>query len=86
MEQETVLTAVNYYAQASKYFAIGSASIGLGLVALALGSVFRSYLLGALRNPSAAGEQKVSVLIFAAITESVGIFLLLVIMLLIFVS
>ncbi|AGA64726.1 ATP synthase C chain [Liberibacter crescens BT-1] len=85
MEVESTLTAINYYAQAAKYIGVGMACLGMGFLSLALGNIFNSYLSGSLRNPSAADGQQVRVLVFAAIAESLGIFLLLVVLMLLFV-
>ncbi|MBL0849149.1 MAG: F0F1 ATP synthase subunit C [Candidatus Liberibacter ctenarytainae] len=85
MGVETTFMAVAYYSLAAKYMAIGMACIGMGLVALAVSNIFSSFLSGALRNPSAAADQQARVLVFAAVAESLGIFLLLIVILLLFV-
>ncbi|ADR52434.1 F0F1 ATP synthase subunit C [Candidatus Liberibacter solanacearum] len=85
METEAARIAISYYSGAAKYIAIGMACLGMGFVALAIGNIFSSYLSGALRNPSAAADQQARVLVFAAVAESLGIFLLLIVILLLFV-
>ncbi|AHA27874.1 F0F1 ATP synthase subunit C [Candidatus Liberibacter americanus] len=77
--------AMAYYSTAAKYIAVGMACLGMGFVAIAVGNIFSTYLSGALRNPSAAADQQARVLVFAAVAESLGIFLLLIAILLIFV-
>ncbi|AKK20626.1 ATPase [Candidatus Liberibacter africanus] len=85
IESVSALAAISHYSLAAKFLAIGMACLAMGLVALAIGNIFSNYLSGALRNPSAAVHQKSQVLIFAAIAESVAIFLLLIVILLLFV-
>ncbi|ACT57560.1 ATPase [Candidatus Liberibacter asiaticus] len=85
MEAATFAAANGYYSLAAKYVAVGMACLGMGLVALAVSNIFTTYLSGAFRNPCAASAHKTEVLIFAVIAESLGLFLLLVVMLLLFV-
>ncbi|MEG8098874.1 F0F1 ATP synthase subunit C [Candidatus Liberibacter brunswickensis] len=85
MGTESAFAAIGYYSLAAKFVAIGMACLGMGLVAIAIGNIFSSYLSGALRNPSAAADQQARVLVFAAVVESLGIFLLLIVILLLFV-
>jgi F-type H+-transporting ATPase subunit c len=72
-------------AEAAKYIGAGMACLGMGLVGLALGNIFGSFLTGALRNPSAADSQFSRLILGFAVTEALGIFSLLVALLLLFV-
>ena len=42
---------------AAKYIGAGIAAIGMGAAAIGVGTIFGSFLSGALRNPSAADGQ-----------------------------
>lgn len=71
--------------EALKYIGIGLTALGFVGAALGLGSIFSSAINGIARNPSA--EEKVSkyIVIGAAFAESMGLFSLIVILILIFV-
>ena len=62
----------------------GLASIGMGGAAVGVGNIVSSYLSGALRNPSAADEQKAMLFVGIAFAEALGIFSFLVALLLMY--
>lgn len=68
-----------------KYLGAGIACLGMGGAAIGVGNIFANYLLGALRNPSAADGQFGRLIFGFAVTEALGIFSLLVALLLLFV-
>ncbi|HKY87179.1 MAG TPA: F0F1 ATP synthase subunit C [Pseudorhodoplanes sp.] len=70
---------------AAKFIGAGLACIGMGGAAIGVASVFGNYLVGALRNPSAAGGQRTNLFLGFALAEAFGIFSLLVALLLLFV-
>jgi F-type H+-transporting ATPase subunit c len=71
--------------EALKYIGIGLTALGFVGAALGLGNIFSSAIDGIARNPSA--EDKVSKYVFigAGFAESMGLFSLVVILILIFV-
>jgi F-type H+-transporting ATPase subunit c len=70
---------------AAKFIGAGLACIGMGGAAIGVASVFGNYLVGALRNPSAADGQRTNLFLGFALAEAFGIFSLLVALLLLFV-
>jgi F-type H+-transporting ATPase subunit c len=60
------------------------AAIGTGAAAIGVGTLFGSFLTGALRNPSAAQGQFANLIFGFAVTEALGIFALLISFLLLF--
>ena len=71
--------------QAAKFLAAGLACIGMGGAAIGVANIFGQFLVGALRNPSAAPGQEVKLYLGFALAEAFGIFSLLIAMLLLFV-
>jgi len=71
-------------ADAAKFLGAGIAAIGMGLAAIAVGSLFAAFLSGALRNPAAADSQRANLIFGFAVTEALGIFAFLVALLLLF--
>ena len=71
--------------QAAKYIGAGLACTGLGGAGIGLGILFGQFLVGSLRNPSAADGQRGTLLLGFALTEALGIFSLLIALLLLFV-
>jgi len=69
---------------AAKYIGAGLAAIGTGAAGIGLGNLFGQFLLGALRNPSAADGQRGTLLLGFALMEALGIFALLIALLLLF--
>src|SRR5260370_32367806 len=63
---------------AAKYIGAGIACIGMGGAGVGVGTIFGNYLLGALRNPSAADGQFARLIFGFAVTEALGIFSLLI--------
>ena len=51
----------------------GLAAIGVGVAATGVGSVFGSYLQGALRNPGAAGGERIWMFVGFAAAELLGL-------------
>jgi F-type H+-transporting ATPase subunit c len=71
-------------AELGQYLGAGLACIGIGGAGIGVGNVAGSFLSGALRNPSAAGEQTATLFIGIAFAEALGIFSFLVALLLMF--
>lgn len=67
-----------------RYIGAGLACLGMGGAAVGVGQIFANYLVGALRNPSAADGQFARLIFGFAVTEALGIFSLLVALLLLF--
>ena len=70
--------------QAAKYLGAGIATLGMAGAGIGLGTIFGSYLAGALRNPAAADGQFGRLIFGFAVTEALGIFSLLIALLLLF--
>ena len=73
-------------AEAAKLIGAGIACVGMGGAGIGVGTIFGSFLNGALRNPSAAPSQFTHALIGAALAEGLGIFSLVIALLLLFVA
>ncbi len=71
-------------AELGQYLGAGLACIGIGGAGIGVGNVAGNFLAGALRNPSAAGEQTATLFIGIAFAEALGIFSFLVALLLMF--
>jgi F-type H+-transporting ATPase subunit c len=71
--------------EAAALIGAGLAAIGMGAAAIGVGNIFGSFLLGALRNPSAADGQFGRAFIGAALAEGLGIFAFVVALILLFV-
>jgi F-type H+-transporting ATPase subunit c len=69
---------------AAKYIGAGLACLGMGGAGIGVGLIFANYLVGALRNPSAADGQFARLIFGFAVTDALGIFSLLVALLLLF--
>lgn len=69
---------------AAKYIGAGLACLGMAGAAIGVGNLFGQFYSGALRNPSAAESQRGNLILGFALTESLGIFSLLVALLLLF--
>ena len=61
-------------AEAAKLVGAGLAAIGAGMAAIGVGTVFGSFLEGALRNPGAAAAQNGNLLLGFALCEATGLF------------
>ncbi len=61
-------------AEAARYIGAGLASMALIGAGIGIGTVFGSYLQGALRNPSAAAGQRTNLLLGFALCEATGLF------------
>jgi F-type H+-transporting ATPase subunit c len=70
---------------AAKFIGAGLACIGMGCAAVGVANIFGQFLVGALRNPSAASGQEVKLYLGFALAEAFGIFSLLIAILLLFV-
>jgi F-type H+-transporting ATPase subunit c len=69
---------------AAKLIGAGLAMIGTGVSAIGVGLIFGNFLLGALRNPSAADAQFGRAFIGVALAEGLGIFAFVVALILLF--
>jgi F-type H+-transporting ATPase subunit c len=69
---------------AAKLIGAGLAVIGVGVSAIGVGLIFGNFLLGALRNPSAADGQFGRAFIGVALAEGLGIFAFVVALILLF--
>ena len=58
---------------AAKQIGAGIATLALAGAGIGIGTIFSSYLAGALRNPSAAAGQFTNLLIGFALTEFTGL-------------
>jgi len=70
--------------EAAKQIGAGIAAIALGGAGIGIGTIFSSYLAGALRNPSAAAGQFTNLLIGFALTEFTGLLAFVVAMIILF--
>ena len=70
--------------QMGAYIGAGLACTGMGGAAVGVGHVVGNFILGALRNPSAAGGQTATMFIGIAFAGALGIFSFLVALLLMF--
>ncbi len=61
-------------ANAAKLLAAGLYAFALMGAALAIGNIFANYLQGAMRNPSAAPQERTMVYIGFALAEATGLF------------
>ena len=66
----------------SKYIVAGIATMGMIGAGAGLGILFGNYLQGAIRNPTAAASERIWLFLGMALTESMGIFALVVALLL----
>ncbi len=66
----------------AKYIGAGLATMGMIGAGAGLGILFGNYLQGAIRNPTAAGQERIWLFLGMALTESMGIFALVVALLL----
>ena len=71
--------------EAAKYIGAGLAAMGMIGAGAGLGILFGNYLQAAIRNPAAAASQQPMLFLGMALTESMGIFALVVALLLRFV-
>ncbi len=69
---------------AAKLIGAGLAMIGTGVSAVGVGLIFGNFLLGALRNPSAADSQFGRAFVGVALAEGLGIFAFVVALILLF--
>jgi len=72
-------------AEAAKYIGAGIACIALAGAGISIGTLFSTYLAGALRHPSAAQSQFPNLLLGFALAEATGLFGLIVALILLFV-
>ena len=70
----------------AKYIGAGLATMGVIGAGIGLGILFGNYLSGALRNPSAAPSQQPMLFLGLALTESMGIFALVLAFVILFVK
>ncbi len=67
---------------AAQHIGAGLAAMGMIGAGAGLGILFGNYLQGAIRNPTAAGPERIWLFLGMALTESMGIFALVVALLL----
>jgi F-type H+-transporting ATPase subunit c len=60
-------------ASAAKLIGAGLATLGMIGAGIGVGTIFGAFLLGALRNPSAAGGQFTNLMLGTALVEALGI-------------
>ena len=70
----------------AKYIGAGLATMGVIGAGIGLGLLFGNYLSGAMRNPSAAPSQQPMLFLGLALTESMGIFALVLAFVILFVK
>lgn len=70
----------------AKYIGAGLATMGVIGAGIGLGLLFGNYLAGAMRNPSAAPSQQPMLFLGLALTESMGIFALVLAFVILFVK
>ena len=70
---------------AAKLIGAGLATIALAGVGVGIGTIFGSFVGGALRNPAAAPKVFGNVLLGFALTEAIALFALVIAMLILFV-
>ncbi|MEM8799443.1 MAG: F0F1 ATP synthase subunit C [Pseudomonadota bacterium] len=70
---------------AAKMIGAGLATLGIGGAGIGVGLIFAFFLSGALRNPSAADQQRPNLLFGFAVTEALGLFSFLVALIILFV-
>jgi F-type H+-transporting ATPase subunit c len=63
-------------AAAAKLIGAGLATLGMGGAGIGLGLLFGSYLQAAIRNPSGAAGERIWLFVGIGLTESMGIFAL----------
>lgn len=61
---------------AAKQIGAGLATLGMGGAGIGLGLLFGSYLQAAIRNPSGAAGERIWLFVGIGLTESMGIFAL----------
>ena len=66
----------------AKYIGAGLAAMGMIGAGAGLGILFGNYLQASIRNPTAAGPERIWLFLGMALTESMGIFALVVALLL----
>jgi F-type H+-transporting ATPase subunit c len=65
-------------ASAAKFIGAGLAMLGMIGAGIGLGIMFGNYFQGALRNPTAAAQERPMLFLGMALTEALGIFALVV--------
>jgi F-type H+-transporting ATPase subunit c len=63
-------------ADAAKLIGAGLATLGMGGAGIGLGLLFGNYLQAAIRNPSGAAGERIWLFVGIGLTESMGIFAL----------
>ena len=62
----------------------GIACLGMGGAGIGLGTLFGNYLQASIRNPSAAGQERLWLFVGLGLTETMGIFALVIAFLILF--
>ncbi|CAN5182056.1 F0F1 ATP synthase subunit C [soil metagenome] len=73
MTIQTTVEAATAAAHGYRYIGAGLATLGMIGAGVGVGTIFGSFLSGALRNPSAAGGQIGNLFVGAALAEALGI-------------
>ena len=73
MDSQTAIAAATAAAHGYRYIGAGLATLGMIGAGIGVGTIFGSFLNGALRNPSAAGAQIGNLFVGAALAEALGI-------------
>ena len=73
MDPQTAIATATAAAHGYRYIGAGLATLGMIGAGVGVGTIFGSFLSGALRNPSAAGAQIGNLFVGAALAEALGI-------------
>ena len=73
MDPQTAVQTATAAAHGYRYIGAGLATLGMIGAGVGVGTIFGSFLSGALRNPSAAGAQIGNLFVGAALAEALGI-------------
>ena len=71
-------------ADAARLIGAGLATMGMGGAGIGLGLLFGNYLQAAIRNPAAAGQERIWLFVGFGVTETMGIFALVISFLILF--
>jgi F-type H+-transporting ATPase subunit c len=69
---------------AAKLIGAGLATLGMGGAGIGLGLLFGNYLQASIRNPSAAGQERLWLFVGLGLTETMGIFALVIAFMILF--
>ena len=69
---------------AARLIGAGLATLGMGGAGIGLGLLFGNYLQASIRNPSAAGHERLWLFVGLGLTETMGIFALVIAFMILF--